>query len=112
MSTLAAAPLLDLLQHGASSPDEVAAKLVPAIWNHVQFRSAATPDLDAEVAYDPNGPPSPALQWLRPTVILTGAAGRTVIAPYGLAPDSGALVAVGAFVGIIGIGFVLGRLSK
>ena len=86
--------------------------MVPAIWDHVQFRSAATPTFDGEVSYDPSGPPNPVIRWLRPTVILTGPAGRTVIAPYGPAPGGGALVALGAFLGIIGIGFVVGRMSK
>lgn len=114
MSTLAAAPLLDLLANGASSADEVAAKLVPSIWDHVEFRSAATPPIGADVAYNPNGPPNPVMQWLQPTVILTGPAGRTVIRPYGGTGDgpNGTLVAISFFAAIVGIGFALGRLSK
>jgi len=114
MSTLSSAPLLDLLQNGASGADEVASKLLPSIWSQVEFRSAATPPLRAAVSYDPNGPPSPVMQWLQPTVILTGAAGRTVIRPYGGTGDgpNGTLVFMGFFLGIVGIGFVLGRMSK
>ncbi len=106
------ATLLDLIQHGASSPDDAASKLVNSIWDRVEFRSSATPSISADIAYDPNGPPSPLLQWLKPTVILTGNAGRTVIAPYGQAGEGGGFVAVGFFAAIVGIGFVLGRLSK
>lgn len=114
MSTNSSATLFDLFKNGAASPDELAAKLVPSIWDNVEFRSAATPPIRAAVSYDPNGPPSPIMQWLQPTVILTGNAGRTVIRPYGGTGDgpNGTLVFWGFFAGIVGIGFVLGRLSK
>lgn len=114
MSTNAAGNLIDLIRNGASSADEVAAKLIPSVWDSVEFRSAATPPIRAAVSYDPNGPPNPVMQWLRPTVILTGNAGRTVIRPYGGEGDgpNGTLVFVGFFAAIVGIGFVLGRASK
>ncbi|TAL42376.1 MAG: hypothetical protein EPN91_08330 [Salinibacterium sp.] len=114
MATNASSSLIDLIRNGASSPDEVAAKLVPSIWDTVEFRSAATPPIRAAIAYDPYGPPSPVMQWLQPTVILTGNAGRTVIRPYGGTGDGpdGTLVFAGFFAAIVGIGFVLGRISK
>ena len=108
MSTLASAPLIDLIASGGKNPEQ----LLPAIWSNVEVRTNATPSIDAAISYDPSAPPSPLLQWLRPTVILTGPAGRTVIAPYGEAGGSGGLVAAGVLLGIVGIGFLLGRLSK
>lgn len=114
MSTNSSSGLIDLIRNGASSADEVAAKLVLSVWDRVEFRSAATPPIRAEVAYDPNGPPNPLMQWLQPTIILTGNAGRTVIRPYGGEGDgpNGTLVFAGFFLGIVGVGFVLGRLTK
>ena len=112
MSTNSSGGLIDLIRNGANNPDEVVAKLVPSVWNNVEFSSSATPTLNAEVAYDPNGPPNPLMQWLKPTVILTGPAGRTVIAPYGQAGGGGGVVALGVLLGIVGVGFVLGRITK
>lgn len=110
MSTLASSPLLDLIASGGKRPEGI----LPSIWNHVEVRTSATPDIGTDITYDPNPStgPNPIMQWLKPTVILTGPAGRTVVAPYGEAGGGGALVTAAFFLGIVGIGYVLGRMSK
>lgn len=56
------------------------------------------------------GPPSPIAQWLQPTVVLTGAGGQQMIAPYGASAGShgGPILLV---LGLVGFGFILGRLT-
>jgi len=80
-------------------------------YDTVEIRTEATPPLSVNLRdATASGPPSPISQWLKPTIILTGKAGRQVIAPYG--PSEGSFG--GPFLllfSIIGVGFVLGRLT-
>lgn len=83
------------------------------IYDRLEIRTSVTPpaviDLYA-AAYD-QSPPSPLTQFLKPTLILSGAAGTEVLAPYGEAEGSwGPTI---GFVGLlVGIGFLLGRVTK
>jgi hypothetical protein len=92
----------------------IAAGLGSAIldqYDTVTLVSDATPPLSVNLRdATASGPPSPIAQLLRPTVILTGRAGRKVIAPYGESTGShgGPFLLV---LGLVGVGFVLGRLT-
>lgn len=80
-------------------------------YDTVTIASNATPPVTVNLKDAlASGPPSPAARWLQPTVILTGPAGRQVIAPYGVSSGShgGPLLIV---LGLFGLGFVFGRLT-
>lgn len=84
------------------------------LYSTVQIRTSITPPVNVNVAdalqYDPNAPPSAIAQFIKPTVILQGPAGRVSIAPYGEAGD-GTLMTVLIVAGIMGVGFLVGRWS-
>ncbi len=75
------------------------------------FASSATPAVTVNLRDAlADGPPNPYAQWLKPTLVLSGPAGRQVIAPYG--PSSGSVGGPLLLVlGIFGAGFVFGRLT-
>jgi hypothetical protein len=84
-----------------------------SLYNTIEIRTSVTPpafiDL-AALAHD-TGPPSPITQFLRPTLILSGAAGRQVIAPYGEA-EGGWGPSLSALAVVVGIGFGLGWYAR
>lgn len=84
------------------------AALLSGVFTSVELRTQASPPVVIRTAdLQMGGPPNPLLAFLKPTVILTGPAGKTVIAPYGVSGNGtvgaivlvGALVAVGVFIG-------------
>lgn len=84
-------------------------------YSTIEIRTAVSPPVMMKVAdlLDTKAPPSAVSQFLKPTVILTDrAGGRNVIAPYGVAQNGSALPGVLLVLGILGAGFVAGRLSK
>ncbi len=88
------------------------AALLSGVFHTIELRSAATPPITIKTAeLQFGGPPNPWLSFLKPTVIMTGPAGRTLIAPYGEAGDGtlGAVVVVG---GLVGLGVLLGKLMR
>ena len=87
---------------------QLALAALSGFYNTLEFRSALTPPMEFNVGdLSSDTPPNPIVQWLRPTLTLTGPAGRKVIAPYGEAPPSGAL---GGF-GVVGSVFLAGALA-
>lgn len=78
-------------------------------YNQVEFRSAITPSAAFTVQdLTSDGPPNPIVEWLRPTLVFSVPQGRTVIAPYGEAPDNGLSGAIGTLALIFGAGFLAG----
>jgi len=87
---------------------QLALAALSGFYDTLEFRSALTPPMEFNVAdLTSDTPPNPIVQWLRPTLTLTGPAGKKVIAPYGEAPPSGAL---GGF-GVVGGVFFAGALA-
>ena len=85
------------------------AALFSGVYDRLQFRSHLTPPIGIDLA-TAGGPPSLFTRLVRPTIILSGQAGRTVIAPEGEAsPVVGALVSLGLVGVIFALGFLAGR---
>ena len=84
-----------------------------ALAKTVTIRTNATPDIviDIEQAMGPGS--SPVLAALKPMIVLDGGAlGRQVIAPYGEPSEAGSFVGPGVLLGLFGLGFMIGRLTK
>jgi len=97
---------------GSLNPDGVLAMF----FNQVEVQTSATPPLRFPIgpSGEPTDPATDALvKTLKPTVILSGPAGRVVVAPYGSEPATSWLpiiIAGGATVALIGW-LVFGRRS-
>lgn len=88
------------------------AALLSGVFHTIEFRTNASPPVVIKTAeLQVSGPSNPLLAFLKPTVILSSTAGRTVIAPYGAAGD-GTLGLVAVVGGLIGLGVVLGKLMR
>lgn len=87
------------------------AGFLAAAFDEVEFRSSATPTitLRTQELLREGGTPNPFIQWLRPTVVLRGRGGETVIAPLG--PSKGGSILPGLLLvgGLVGVGYLLGR---
>lgn len=108
LQSMAGAPnLIDALKQG--NP----AAALANVYDHIEVRSMVTPPVHVNVleALDSSQPTSPLVKFLKPTVIFSGPYGRTVVAPYGESGD-GTLMTVLAIVGLVGLGVLIGRLSK
>lgn len=99
----------------AAGPDLVGALTggLTSLYNTVEIRTSVTPPavIDLAALAQNSGPPSPITKFLRPTIILSGNAGRQVIAPYGEAEGGWgpSLTALGV---VVGIGFGLGWYAR
>lgn len=86
--------------------------LLSNVYDTIEIRSNAAPPMTLQIR-ELGGAPSPYTRALQPTLIFSGPAGRYVYAPYGEANTmTGTAVSVGMFVGLAGLGFLLGRLTK
>lgn len=82
------------------------------IYDTVEIRSNAAPPMTLNIK-DLGGAPSPASQYLQPTLIFSGPAGRYVYAPYGEAGQyTGTLTSLGSLAAIAVVGFLVGRATK
>jgi len=84
-----------------------------SVYDRIEIRTSATPPavIDLYAAAHDQSPPSPVTQFLKPTIILHGRAGTEVLAPYGEA--EGSWGPTFGFIGLlVGLGFVLGRVTK
>ncbi len=88
------------------------AGLLAVTYDTVEFRSALTPNITINTRdlLDESSPPNPALQWLRPTVVLRGGGQDTIIAPYGASNGGGWLPGLLGAGALVGLGFVLAKL--
>jgi hypothetical protein len=84
-----------------------------ALYNTLEIRTSVTPPaiIDLAALAQDRSPPSPITQFLKPTIILSGGAGRQVIAPYGEA-DGGWGPSLTALAVVVGLGFGLGWYSR
>lgn len=84
-----------------------------SLYSTLEMRTSVTPPafIDLAALARDQSPPSPITQFLRPTIILSGPAGRQVIAPYGEA-DGGWGPALSALAVVVGIGFGLGWYAR
>jgi hypothetical protein len=81
-------------------------------YEEIQIRTRATPTITMRTReLLDEGPPSPVLKWLQPTIILKGRSGETVIAPFGVSPGGSLVPGLLVVGGLIGFGFLLGRAS-
>lgn len=84
-----------------------------ALYDTMEVRTAVTPPavIDLKAALDPSTPASPVVQFLQPTILLSGPAGYQTIAPYGVAPDgtAGTIVLAALF---IGLGYLVGWTAR
>lgn len=90
-------------------------RAVARFFDKVELRTEWTPPISFDMAsIDEPGPPNPYGQALKPTMTFTGPAGTYTVAPYGEASRQGGVRAAGAgvgtVVGLLGAGFVLGKL--
>lgn len=86
------------------------AGLLAGLYSDIEFRSSATPSIHMRTAeLGQGGTPNPFLAWLRPTVILRGAGGETVIAPVGVSEGGSILPGALVVVGLVGLGVLIGK---
>lgn len=83
-----------------------------SLYSTAEFRTNFTPPVVVGIsgALSTSGP-GWLVNLLQPTLILSGGAGTQAIAPGGNAGD-GTLAFLGVIAGIMGVGFLFGRLSK
>ena len=105
-------PIVNAIENG--SPGSI----LSSVYSTIEVRSQLSPPVVIETqalvdgATGPSTGPSWFTKLLKPTVILRGpGGGQQVIAPYGVSHD-GTFVAVLTVAGLVGLGFLLGRLSK
>lgn len=88
------------------------AGLLAGIYDEVEFRSAATPTIRLNTQQLlTEGPPNPFMSWLRPTVVLRGKSGETVIAPVGASQGGSILPGLVVVGTLLGIGYAVGRAT-
>jgi len=99
--------LLDALTTG--NPAEA----IASVYKTIEIHTAITPPIVIDIAGLSSGqPPSAITSFIKPTVILRGSAGGDLtLDPLG-DPGDGTLGLVAIFAGLLGAGFLLGRLSK
>ena len=90
------------------------AGFLAAAFDEVEFRSSATPTirLQTRELLKEGGAPNPFIQWLRPTVVLRGRGGATVIAPVGESKGGSILPGLGVVLVLLGAGYALGRMGR
>ena len=89
-----------------------AAGLLAGIYDEVEFRSNATPNIVMKTsALLTESKPNPFLTWLRPTVMLRGRGGETVIAPVGVANGGSILPLTLAALLLVGLGYAVARAT-
>lgn len=84
-----------------------------SIYDTVEVRTNFSPPVRIGVAetIEDDSPQGWFTKLVKPTLVMSGNNGRVVVAPAGEAGD-GTLVLVGLLLGLVGIGFVLGRVTK
>lgn len=103
-------PARSILDDGSVDP----AMLLAGVFDALEFRSKLTPPVTVRVEELSGGaPPSGFAQWIQPAVVFSGRGGKTAIAPFGVPEVSyGWIGAGGIVVGLLGIGYLLGRAVK
>lgn len=88
-------------------------QLFSGAYSSITFMSQVTPTITVNVADLSQGKPSFLPSLVKPTVIFSGRAGRAVIAPEGEPGKfTGTIVALGLVLGLVGIGYALGKAGK
>lgn len=83
-------------------------------FDSMQIRSNITPNIDistAELLKDDGKGGNPLLRYIRPTIVLTGKGGTSVIAPYGPAQSGGWIVPFFVVGFLVGVGVLVGRAT-
>lgn len=80
-----------------------------SVYNTLEIRTSVTPPavVDLQSVANSSGPPNPIVEFLKPTIILTGSGGQEIIAPYGQSPD-GTAGTIGIVAFMLGMGFAAG----
>lgn len=103
-------PLPDLFKpDGTLDPAVLASKA----YDSIEFRTRLTPPIKVPtVELSEQVPAGPWVRFVQPAFVLRGRAGTQVIAPFGLPnPVVGAAITVGVVLGLIYLGYVLGRAA-
>lgn len=105
-------PLGDVATDVTSQVLGSAASALLNSYTSMEIRSALTPPITLTSAdLLSNTPPSAITSFLQPTLILHGSGGQdTIIAPGGQAGD-GTLGGIGFLAGLLGVGYLMGRLK-
>lgn len=89
-----------------------AAGFLAGSYDTIQIRTTVTPDITIDTAelLKERGAPSP-MSWVKPTIVLSGRGGTSIIAPYGPASSGGWVVPFAVAGLLIGVGVLLGRAT-
>lgn len=89
------------------------AGLLSGVFDTIEIRNSATPTITMNTAeLLKEGPPNPVNQWLRPTIILRGKGGETIIAPYGVSKGGSILPLLALVGGVFAAGWLVGTSWK
>lgn len=83
--------------------------LVAIAFNKVEISTTATPTITIDLSKTGEGQASAAVRALRPTVVLSGRAGRVVIAPAGETAGNPAALQAGLGVGLGLVGLLIAK---
>lgn len=88
------------------------AGLLSGVFDTIEIRTSATPNLvmNTRELLDESTPPNPVNVWLRPTIILRGKGGETIIAPYGVS-KGGSILPIALLCGaLFGAGYLTAKM--
>lgn len=83
--------------------------LIAIAFNKVEISTTATPTITIDLSKSGQGSASAAVRALKPTVVLSGRAGRVVIAPAGESKGSPGVMAAGLGVGLGLVGLIIAK---
>ncbi len=88
------------------------AGLLAGAYDTIEIRSNVSPPIiidTRELLKD--GGPNPLMNTIKPTIVLSGASGRNLIAPYGVADSGGWIVPLFVAGFLLGVGVLVGRAT-
>lgn len=106
--------LLQLLEGGAVAAGSGSVlQGLASVYDTLEVRTSVTPPavVNLHAAATDSGPPNPIVEFLKPTIVLSGPSGQETIAPYGIAPD-GTAGTIGVVAFLMGMGFALGYFVR
>jgi hypothetical protein len=90
------------------------AGLLAGVFDTIEIRTSATPNIvmrTQELLNEEEAPPNPVTVWLRPTIILRGKGGETIIAPLGVSKGGSILPMALAALAFVGVGYALAKAT-
>ena len=88
------------------------AGLLAGVFDTIEIRNSATPNIVMRTQeLLQNEPPNPVVVWLRPTIILRGKGGETIIAPHGVSKGGSVLPLALAALAFVGVGYALAKAT-